>query len=342
MKKADADPLRFRKEEMRGDESYQGNAAVISPGRLVLRRFFRNRLAVFGLALLSVIVLFVVLGPLFSPYGEYEMFYADASGNEIVDESFQMSGDNAQSEGASLFNKQPPSAQHWMGTDKDGFDILTRLMYGGRVSLLIGFVIMFIELGIGVVIGGFAGYFGKWVDMVLMRVVEMFFCIPTIPVLLIFGSVLATMKVPQQFKIFFLMLAFGILGWAGVARLVRGQILSLREREYMMATEAVGLKTGRKIFKHLMPNVMPQLIVVTTLGVGDAVLMESALSFLGMGVPYPYASWGKMVQSVTDTVVMQNYPNMWVPAGILICLTVLAFNFIGDGLRDAYDPKMKR
>lgn len=342
MKKANVDPLRFRKEEMRGDESDSGNAAVISPGRLVLKRFFRNRLAVTGLVILSVIILFAVVGPLLSPYGEYEMFYADANGSEIVDKSFEMSGDDSQSEGASLLNKQPPSARHWMGTDKDGFDIMTRLMYGGRVSLLIGVVIMLIELGIGVVMGGVAGYFGKWVDMVVMRIVEMFFCIPTIPVLLIFGSILATMKVPQQFKIFFLMLAFGVLGWAGVARLVRGQILSLREREYMVASEAIGLKTTRKIFKHLIPNVMPQLIVVTTLGIGDAVLMESALSFLGMGVPYPYASWGKIVQSVNDPIVMQNYPNMWIPAGILICLTVLAFNFIGDGLRDAYDPKMKR
>lgn len=340
MKKITTEPLQFRDEERKSDESFSGNAAVLSPGQLVLKRFFRNRLAIAGLVLLGFILIFSTLGPLLSPYGEYQLFYCDADGNEITDRTFDLSANT--DTGISLFNKQPPSARHWMGTNKDGFDILTYLMYGGRVSLLIGFTAMLLELVIGVVMGGLAGYFGKWVDMIIMRVVEVFFCIPTIPVLLIFGSILATVKVPQQSKIFFLMLAFGFLGWAGVARMVRGQILSLREQEYMVAAEVTGLNTLRKIFKHLIPNVTPQLIVITTLGIGDAILMESALSFLGMGVPHPYASWGKIVQTVTDPVVMQSYPFMWVPAGILICLTVLAFNFIGDGLRDAFDPKMRR
>ncbi|MEG1686301.1 MAG: ABC transporter permease [Angelakisella sp.] len=331
------DPLQFHADEIQADVSYEGDAAKITPMGLVMKRFLRNKLAIAGLVILGAMILFSIFGPMFSPYGEYQMFFSQ-NGQEILDAK----ADTSKMEGVSIFNKQPPSARHLLGTDKDGMDIMTRLMHGGRISLLIGFVVMAIELIIGVILGGLAGFFGKWVDMAIMRVVEVFFCIPTIPVLLIIGSILATLKVPQQSKIFYLMLAFGFLGWAGVARMVRGQILSLREQEYMVATEAVGLTTRQKIFRHLIPNVMPQLIVITTLGIGDAILMESALSFLGMGVPHPYASWGKIVQMVNDPVVMTNYPFMWVPAGVLICLTVLAFNFVGDGLRDAFDPKMKR
>ena len=139
-----------------------------------------------------------------------------------------------------------------------------------------------------------------------------------------------------------LMLILGFLGWAGIARLVRGQILSLREQEFMTATEATGLKVSRRIFKHLIPNVIPQLIVFASMGLGEVILSEASLSFLGLGIKYPAASWGSIINAVNDSYVMSNYVFVWLPAGVFILLTVLAFNFIGDGLRDAFDPKMKR
>lgn len=334
--KKQPNPLQFHENEINADQSFEGNAAIISPTRMVLKRFIRNKTAVVGLVMLAVIALFSILTPLICPYGEYELFYTK-DGVEITEENPDLNAD-----GVLLYRKAPPSARHILGTDNDGQDILVRLAYGGRISLLIGIMVVAIELALGVVMGGLAGYFGKWVDMVIMRIVEVFFCIPSIPVMLLLSSILFHLKVPQETKIFYLMLSMGFLGWASVARLVRGQILALREQEYMVATEALGLSTSRRIFKHLIPNVMPQLIVFATLGLGDAILMESSLSFLGLGVPYPYASWGRMVSAVNDPIIMAKYLYLWVPAGVLILLTVLAFNLAGDGLRDAFDPKMKR
>ena len=235
-----------------------------------------------------------------------------------------------------------PSKSHWLGTDANGMDILTRLMYGGRISLMIGFIVVIIEAVLGVVLGGIAGYFGKWVDNLIMRIVDIFYCIPSMPLIIIIGAIMDSMKIDPQVRIYFLMLIMGILGWPSIARLVRGQILSLREQEFMTATEALGISVPRRIFKHLIPNVIPQLIVMLTMGLGSIILTESTLSFLGIGVKFPFASWGNIISAVTNVYVMTNYWFVWIPAGICILLTVLAFNFIGDGLRDAFDPKMKR
>jgi len=215
-------------------------------------------------------------------------------------------------------------------------------MYGGRISLRIGFIVVLIELSLGVIMGGIAGYYGKWVDNLIMRLVEIFFCLPTLPIMLILSAMMLALKVPQTVKIYYLMGLLGILGWAGIARIVRGQILALREQEFMVAAEATGLSPARRIFKHLVPNVMPQLIVIATLELGGIILTESALSFLGIGLSYPYASWGNMVQAVTDPIILRKFTHIWVPPGMFILMTVLAFNFVGDGLRDAFDPKMKR
>ena len=238
--------------------------------------------------------------------------------------------------------KAPPSATHWLGTNQDGQDVFARLMIGGRVSLMIGFICVGMELFLGIILGGLAGYYGRWVDTIIMRLVDIFFCIPDLPMILILSAILLQYKFPNNLKIFILMLIIGILGWAGPARFIRGQILSLREQEFMVAAEAVGLKARHRIFRHLIPNVIPQIIVMATLGIGGVILYESALSFLGIWVPLPYASWGNMVGVVTNKNILSNQPYMWIPPGICILLTVLAFNFIGDGLRDALDPKMKR
>ena len=235
-----------------------------------------------------------------------------------------------------------PSKKHWLGTDGNGMDMLTRLMYGGRISLMIGFVVIIIEGIIGILIGGVSGYFGGWVDTILMRVVDVVICIPAMPLYIIIGSVMDYYKIDPRIRIYALCAILGIVGWPGIARMVRGQILSLREQEFMVAAEATGVRISRRIFRHLIPNVIPQLIVIATMGLGDVILMEATLSFLGIGVKFPYASWGNIVNAVNDVYVLTNFWFVWIPAGFLILLTVLGFNFVGDGLRDAFDPKMKR
>ena len=236
----------------------------------------------------------------------------------------------------------PPSKEHWLGTDRNGMDMLTRLMYGGRVSLYIGFIVVLISTILGVTLGGISGFFGGWVDNLIMRLVDVFYCIPSLPIIIILGAAMDAMRVKPQVRMFYLMLILGFLGWASIARMVRGQILSLREQEFMTATEACGIRASRRIFKHLIPNVMPQLIVLMTMSLGSTIITEATLSFLGLGVKFPFASWGNIINDVTDTYVLTNYWFIWIPAGIALVATVLAFNLVGDGLRDAFDPKMKR
>ena len=236
----------------------------------------------------------------------------------------------------------PPSAEHWMGTDDHGMDMLTRLMYGGRISLMVGFIVMLLENFLGIIVGGVSGYFGGWVDTLLMRFVDLFNSIPYYPMMIIAGAIMDAFEVPPYTRIFLLMAIMGIMGWTGVARVVRGQILSLREQDFMVATEATGIRVRRRIFRHLVPNVMPLLIVQATMGLGGIILTEATLSFLGLGIKYPLASWGSIINAASNIYVMTNFWYIWIPAGVLIVLTVLGFNFVGDGLRDAFDPKMKR
>lgn len=235
-----------------------------------------------------------------------------------------------------------PSGTHLLGTDGDGFDVLARIMYGGRISLMVGFVVVFLEIVLGVIMGGLAGYYGGWVDNLIMRLVDIFYCLPSMPIMIILGAVMDALRMNTYVRLMIMMAALGIMGWAGVARMVRGQILSLREQEFMVATEATGVRVKDRIFRHLVPNVMPQLIVIATMGIGSVILTESTLSFLGLGVKHPLATWGTIINSVSSASAMAHYAFIWIPVGLLICLTVIAFNFVGDGLRDAYDPKSKR
>ena len=237
---------------------------------------------------------------------------------------------------------EAPSAKHILGTDGDGFDVLARIMYGGRISLMVGFVVVFLETFLGIIMGGLAGYYGKWVDNLIMRLVDIFYCLPSMPIMIILGAMMDALRMNTYVRLMIMMAALGLMGWAGVARLVRGQILSLREQEFMVATEATGIKVKSRIFRHLVPNVMPQLIVTATMGMGSVIITESTLSFLGLGVKHPLATWGTIINSVSSASAMAHYAFIWIPVGLLICLTVIAFNFVGDGLRDAYDPKSKR
>ena len=235
-----------------------------------------------------------------------------------------------------------PSKAHPLGTDKNGMDMLTRLMYGGRVSLYIGFIVVIIETVIGMIMGGISGYFGGWVDMLIMRIVDIFYCIPSIPIYIIIGAAMDALHVDPQIRMIYLMMILGFFGWPSITRLVRGQILTLREQEFMTAAEATGIKPVNRIFRHLLPNVIPQLIVTCTMSLGGVILTEATLSFLGLGVKFPFASWGNIINDVNNTYVLSNYLFIWIPAGVCLLLTVLAFNLVGDGLRDAFDPKMKR
>lgn len=328
----------LQKRNQQEQDEFEKNQVILTPGQLIMKRFMRNKLACFGMGIIIAIVLFCVIGPFISPYGEYEIFYINTETGQEV----RMSEGDVGASYMGVNVKAPISSSHWLGTDADGRDVMTRLMYGGRISLIVGFGVVAVELLIGIILGGIAGYYGGFVDMVIMRIVEIFYCIPFVPLMLIISAIMLGYGISPRLKIYFIILVMGLIYWAGVCRIVRGQILSLREMEYMQAAEATGISTSRKIFKHLIPNVMPMIILIATMDVGGVILTESVLSFLGVGIAWPYASWGNMVDAVTNSVIMKNYLNIWLPPGICILLTVLAFNFIGDGLRDAFDPRMKR
>ncbi len=330
------------------------NFHVMSPGRMVAKRFFRSKLSIIGLCMIIFVFLFSFFGPFIVNatwgYKETQVFKIERISSMVTTASFEAADGrdyNYYDESLSyVYFKAPISADHWLGTDTSGFDIFVRLMYGGRISLTISFLVVFLETILGVFFGGLAGYFGKWVDQLVMRVVDIFFCLPGLPILLILSATIASIEsIPPEHRIYYLMGFLTFIGWAATARLVRGQILMLREQEYMMAAETTGIPARKKIFKHLVPNVMPQLIVIMTLGLGGIILYESTLSYLGLGVPFPRAAWGSMIALADPSKgqeILANYPNMWVPAGILIITAVLGFSFIGDGLRDAFDPRMKR
>lgn len=348
-----------KKENLNQDtDSQEETYKEMSPMRLILRRFFRSKLSIVGLVLIIFLFVFSFLGPTMYNSSTREMFgfgwderEVDRSQIvEIVETPYTfVDPDGVEVEviqhleiNKKINDKAGISFIHPLGTDEKGMDVFARLMYGGRISLMIGFIVVILETVLGIIIGGISGYFGKWVDQVIMRIVDIFNCIPTLPILLIASAVLDSWSVPGSMRIYYLMVIITVFGWSGTARMVRGQILSLREQEYMTATEVMGLPTWRKIFKHLIPNVMPQLIVSMTLGLGSVILYESTLSYLGLGVQVPYAAWGTMIATSNDPVVLSYHLNMWLPAGFMIVLAVLGFNFVGDGLRDAMDPKAKK
>ncbi len=336
--------------------SLADSVKTLSPTQLVLKRFFRSKLSIIGLAIIIFLFVFCWIGPLFSPYDETtvdretDRLNITVSQIEVV---VELDDGTTTTYTVYKVDRSPmgidilasPSAEHWLGTDANGRDVLTRIMYGGRTSLTLSLMVVLLETIIGVVLGGLAGYFGKWVDTIIMRIIDVFSCIPSLPIMLIIGSVLNGAKVDVDYQIYIMMAVLTLLGWTGVARIVRGQILTLREQEFMVSATARGLSTSRKIFRHLIPNVIPQLIVSMTLGLGSIILTEASLSYMGLGVPLTSASWGGMINDVTGDVsnlARAVYTQIWVPAGLCIVLAVLGFNFIGDGLRDAFDPKAKR
>ena len=327
----------------------------MSPTRMVVRRFFRSRLSLVGVIMLAALFTFAFLGPPVMHMFGYQWSEIDTDYTPTIKRATITLNETTTDREGNVYpvvqfvenevgvnSYAPMSGNHILGTDEKGMDVFIRLMYGGRISLTLGFVVVILETIIGIIMGGIAGYFGGKADQIIMRLVDILNCIPTLPILLIASVVIDSWEVESSARIYYLMLIMTVFGWSGIARMVRGQILYLREQEYIVACEVMGIPTWRRIFKHLVPNIMPQLIVSMTLGLGGIILYESTLSYLGLGIPLPYAAWGTMISSSTDPVTMAFYPNLWIPAGILIVIAVLAFNFVGDGLRDAMDPKSKR
>lgn len=336
------------KEDAGEQSTEEITSRTLSPGRIVLKRFFRSKLSMTGIIMLITLFVFSFLGP-FLPF-------SFIWGEDEADNSQKVTEEYTTIVEAPTYGEDPvyivkfseptnylkPSGSHLLGTDDKGYDVFSRLMYGGRVSLTVGFVVIILETILGVFLGGLAGYFGGWVDQITMRIVDIFNCVPTLPMMMIIGVALDARNVTGPAKLYVMMAMLTLFGWAGTARLVRGQILTLREQDFMLSAEASGLPVSRKIFKHLIPNVMPQLIVSMTLGLGGIILTEATLGYLGIGLPMQYATWGNMINAAANNTALRLYPNLWIAPGICIILAVLAFNFVGDGLRDAYDPKAMR
>ncbi|AEH48927.1 ABC transporter permease [Parageobacillus thermoglucosidasius] len=270
-------------------------------------RFRKNKLAMFGLILLILLVFMAIFGPYMTNY--------DYATNDLMN------------------TNQPPSSKHWFGTDELGRDIFTRTWYGARISLFIGLAAALIDLVIGVLWGGIAGYRGGKTDEIMMRIADILYGVPylllVIILMVILGQGLGTM-----------ILAMTITGWVNMARIVRGQVLQLKNQEYVLAARTLGASTSRIMFKHLIPNAMGSILVTMTLTIPNAIFTEAFLSYLGLGVPQPLASWGTMASEGVQA--LQYYPwRLFFPA-TFICLTIFAFNVVGDGLRDALDPKLRK
>ena len=331
------------------NEPLDKNIKLMSPTRMVIRRFFRSKLSIIGLIMVIGLFVFSFFGPMvYTRWGETTPDDSPLTEYATSQFTYTVNGQTftiRQSvEKEMSYNSYAPiSGEHLLGTDQQGYDIFTRLMYGGRISLTVSFLAVFVITILGVVMGGIAGYFGGWVDNLIMRICDVLMCLPGVPILLIIGLILDSAGVGGSVRIYWLMIYLTLFSWPGTARLVRGQILSLREQEYMVAAEAMGYSAPRKIFKHLVPNVMPQLIVQMSLSLGSMILYEATLSYLNLGVRAPYAAWGTMINIIsTDPNVITDHFLAWGPAGICIVIAVLGFNFVGDGLRDALDPKMRR
>jgi len=273
-----------------------------------LQKLFSNRLAVIGLVIFSIITLASIFAPLLTQWDPGKINLRGML--------------------------QPPSAEHWFGTDKTGRDVFARVLYGGRVSILVGLGSALLSAMVGVVIGLYAGYRGGWVDTVTLRISELFMAFPQIILVLLLVSIVGQ-------SLFNLIIIFVISGWGAMYRLARARMLSLREEEYVQALQSFGLSTARICYKHVLPNTLGPIMVNITLTTAMFILAEAGLSFLGLGVPLSIPTWGNILNVAQDLRVLQNNWWMWLPVGAIISLFVLSVNFIGDGLRDSADPNLQ-
>ncbi len=270
------------------------------------KRFLRHKLALFGLSMLTILLVSAIAAPLLTPYSPIKQDLRNL--------------------------RKGPTAEHWLGTDGVGRDIMARALYAGRISLSVGLVSVSISAVVGILIGVAAGHMGGKTDMILMRLTDM---VMTFPSLVIIITVAAAMG-PSVYNA---MLIIGLLTWPSIARLVRGQFLSLRTQQFVTAARSIGVSNWEIAFKHIFPNTISAITVAITFGMATSILMEASLSFLGLGVPPPTPSWGNMLRDAQSMNILEDMPWIWLPPGIMIALSVLSINFIGDGLRDALDPR---
>ncbi|NJN84225.1 MAG: ABC transporter permease [Caldilineaceae bacterium] len=285
---------------------------------LVWSQFKRHRMAVVGVVILTLLVLGAVFVSVISPYDPEKSSMRE--------------------------RREPPSLAHPMGTDTLGRDMFTRLMYGGRISLTIGLMATIVGVSIGTLVGSMSGYHGRWIDNVLMRITDLFISLPRIFLLIIMSLLMRTIELPlisTNGGLGGIILILGILSWTGVARVVRGQFLGLKEKEFVEAARTLGVKNGRIVFRHVLPNTATPIIVAATLLVAGSIIAESGLSFLGFGVQPPTPTWGNMLNAAQDEMRKGNWWMAFFP-GLMIFLTVISINYIGDGLRDALDPRKIR
>ncbi|MGB9723935.1 MAG: ABC transporter permease [Chloroflexia bacterium] len=293
---------------------------------LAWKRFRRHRMALFGSAMLILLFLYSFGGMLVFPES-----YANYNDLSIL--------------------LRPPSAEHPFGTDQIGRDILARTVYGGQISLLIGVTAMLVETVVGILVGAVAGFFGRWIDSILMRVTEALLTIPQILLLLVIAKFFTdpSRRIPDlnilgrtlSGSVIVIVVIIGLTSWMYLARIVRAQFLSLKEQEFVLAARATGTPRWQIIFRHILPNCIAPITVSATLAVGNAILTEAYISFLGLGVQEPTATWGSMLQRAMAFHIMENAPWMWFFPSLFILLTVLSINFVGDGLRDALDPRSR-
>ena len=279
----------------------------VTPTRAAIRRFLRHRLAIVGVVVVSIVLLLAVFAPLLTPWEPNKLDFTVGA-------------------------RQPPSAVHVLGTDVSARDIWARVLYGGRTSAIVGFGAVALYLVIGTLLGLAAGFYGRFVDQGIMRFTDAIMAIPPLLLIIVFVSVVGP-------SIGSVIVVIGLLGWPVTCRLVRGQLLVLRESEFITAARVVGVPDRVILFRHMLPNIFGPLTVVATFGIATAILLESSLSFLGLGVRPPEASWGNLITEASSPVVLNQLPWQWMPAAAAITLMVLGVNFIGDGLRDALDPK---
>lgn len=281
----------------------------LSLWRISMKRLKRNKLAIFGLVVLSILIILSLCAPFITNY--------------TVDAT----------DLANTF--KAPSAEHILGTDDLGRDVFTRLLYGGRVSLSVGLVSTLISVTIGVFFGAVGGYFGGLLDNFIMRLVDIFMCFPFFVIAITAAAIFGP-------SIWNVMLISGLLSWTSIARIVRAEVMSIKQREFIESAKALGLTSLDIIFKHVIPNVLGVVIVYATLGIATGILSEAGLSYLGLGVRQPQPSWGNILAAAQSLRSLRLHWWLWVPPGILVFLTILSINFVGDGLRDALDPKLKR
>lgn len=278
-----------------------------TPFQMSFERFMKNKLAVVGVVVLVLMVLMAIFAPLLTSH--------DPTKSDL------------------MLVENKPSAEHILGTDGSGRDNFARLLYGSRISLIVGFSAMLFTLFFGIITGAVAGYYGGKVDAIIMRIADLIYALP------FFVLALTIIAIVEEVTIGIFVTIIAITTWPNLARIIRGSFLTLREQEFILSAQSIGANDFRIIWKHFIPNTMGPIVVNATLMMATMIIIESGMSFIGMGIPQPTPTWGNMISEAQSIRILRDHPEAWLPPGLFILVTVLSINFIGDGLRDAFDPK---